>query len=195
MNDVVVVSGERWRDSVIHTHVSILPQTPLPFKLAHNIEQSSICYTIGPAIFKMNNQQNSPFFEQAVFIGTQMGFCMPLAPTEISSFCSLHKKSSPSLAQSHWLKSYPLQYRSSQCLHMFLLRHKLIWNMEPSAKHPILASDVSRAETIQDFFCPRCCFCSGSSKLHYHIQVCMYSFIHLFSCQFIISYQREIMVF
>ena len=38
-----------------------------------------MCYTIGPAIFKMNNQQNSPFFEQTVFIGTQMGFCTPLS--------------------------------------------------------------------------------------------------------------------
>ena len=30
----------------IHIHVSILPQTPLPSRL-HNIEQSSMCYTVG----------------------------------------------------------------------------------------------------------------------------------------------------
>ena len=28
------------------THVSILPQTPLPFRLPHNTEQSSMCYTV-----------------------------------------------------------------------------------------------------------------------------------------------------
>ena len=65
-------------------------------------------------------------FEQAIFIGTQMGFYMPLSPTERSSFCSLHKKSSPSLAQNHWLKFYLLQSRSSLRLHMFLLWHRLI---------------------------------------------------------------------
>ena len=138
------------------SYTSPFSPNSLPPRLARNTEQSSICCTAGPAIFQMNNQQNSPCFEQAIFIGTQMGFCMPLSPTERSSFCSLHKKSSPSLAQNHWLKSYLLQSRSSLRLHMFLLWHRLIWNTEPSAKHPILASDVSRTESMQDFFCPRC---------------------------------------
>ena len=144
-----------------------------------------MCYTIGPAIFKMNNQQNSPFFEQTVFIGTQMGFCTPLSPTGSSSFC-LHKKSSPSHAQNHWLESCLLQSGSSLCLHMFLLRHRLIWNMEPSAKHPVLASDVSRAESIQDF-CPRCYVsvlaarnCTATSMyvfIHSCVQLPIYSFL------------------
>ena len=30
INKVVIVSGEQWRDSVIHIQVSIVPQTPLP---------------------------------------------------------------------------------------------------------------------------------------------------------------------
>ena len=28
--------------------VSILPQTPFPSRLPHNIKQSSLCYTVGP---------------------------------------------------------------------------------------------------------------------------------------------------
>jgi len=44
----VIFSGEQWRDSALHIHISILPQTPLPSRLAHNIQQSSLCYTIGP---------------------------------------------------------------------------------------------------------------------------------------------------
>ena len=36
------------RDSATHTPVSILPHTPFPSMLAHNIDQSSMCYTIGP---------------------------------------------------------------------------------------------------------------------------------------------------
>ena len=48
INNVVIVSGERWRDSAIHMHVSILSQTPLPSRLPHNIEQNYMCYTIGP---------------------------------------------------------------------------------------------------------------------------------------------------
>ena len=36
------------------TYVSILPQTPLPSRL-HNIEQSSMCYTVGPCwLFILN---------------------------------------------------------------------------------------------------------------------------------------------
>ena len=45
-NDVVIVSGEQWRDSAIHVHVSILPQTPLPSRLPHNVEQSSVDYPV-----------------------------------------------------------------------------------------------------------------------------------------------------
>ena len=48
MNNIVVVSGEQRRDSAIHTHVSILPQTPVLSRLPHNIEQSSTCYMVGP---------------------------------------------------------------------------------------------------------------------------------------------------
>ena len=32
----------------IYPHVSILPQTPLPRRLLCNVEQSSLCYTVGP---------------------------------------------------------------------------------------------------------------------------------------------------
>ena len=42
MDSVVIVSGGQQRDSAIHSHVSILPQTPLPSRLPHNIEQSSL---------------------------------------------------------------------------------------------------------------------------------------------------------
>ena len=45
-NNVVIASGEQQRDLAIHIHVSILP-TSLPFRLP-NIEQSSMCYTVGP---------------------------------------------------------------------------------------------------------------------------------------------------
>ena len=47
-NNVVIVSGEPRRDSVIHIHVSILPQAPLPPRLPQNTEQNSLCCTAGP---------------------------------------------------------------------------------------------------------------------------------------------------
>ena len=40
INNVVIVSGGRQRDSVVHIHVSILLQIPLPSSLPHNTEQS-----------------------------------------------------------------------------------------------------------------------------------------------------------
>ena len=48
INNVVVVSGGRQKDSAIHVHVSFLPQTPFPSRLPHNIKQSSLGYTVGP---------------------------------------------------------------------------------------------------------------------------------------------------
>ena len=46
-NTVVIVSDGQQRDSAIHVHVTILPQMPLPSRL-NNIEQSSMCSTVGP---------------------------------------------------------------------------------------------------------------------------------------------------
>ena len=40
-----MISGGQQRNSAIHIHVSILPQTPLPSRLSRNIEQSSMSYT------------------------------------------------------------------------------------------------------------------------------------------------------
>ena len=47
INNVVLVSGVQQSESVIHIHVSILFQILFPFGLLHNIEQSSLCYTVG----------------------------------------------------------------------------------------------------------------------------------------------------
>ena len=52
-NNAVTVSGEQWRDSAIHIHVPILPQTPIPSRLPHDIEQGSMCYTVGPCWLSM----------------------------------------------------------------------------------------------------------------------------------------------
>ena len=48
INNVVIVSGVQQSDSVIPIHVSILFQILLPFRLLQDIEQSSLCYTVGP---------------------------------------------------------------------------------------------------------------------------------------------------
>ena len=55
-NSIVIVSSEQQHVSAIHIHVSILPQTPLPSRLPHNIEQSSMYGTIALShIFKGTN--------------------------------------------------------------------------------------------------------------------------------------------
>ena len=48
INSVVSVSGIQQSDSVIHIHVSLLFQILFPFRLLQNIEQSFLCYTVGP---------------------------------------------------------------------------------------------------------------------------------------------------
>ena len=55
INNVLIVSGEQLRDSAIPIHVSILPQTPLPFRLPHNIEQSSLCYAVDSCCLSILN--------------------------------------------------------------------------------------------------------------------------------------------
>ena len=55
INNVVLVSGVKQSDSVIHIHVSILFQIIFAFRLLQNIEQSSPCYTVGPCRLSILN--------------------------------------------------------------------------------------------------------------------------------------------
>ena len=48
INNVVWTSGIQQSDSDIHINVSIPFQNFFPFKLLHNMEQSSLCYAVGP---------------------------------------------------------------------------------------------------------------------------------------------------
>ena len=47
LTSVVIVSGIQKSGSVIHIHVSILSQILFPFRLLHNVAQSSLGYTGG----------------------------------------------------------------------------------------------------------------------------------------------------
>ena len=60
INTVVMVSGRHQRDSPRRTHASFLPQTPLPSRLPHDIEQSSLWWTAGPCGFSMLNTTVCP---------------------------------------------------------------------------------------------------------------------------------------
>ena len=48
INNIVLVSGVQQSDLIIHIHVSILFQIIFPFRLLQNIEQRSLCCTVGP---------------------------------------------------------------------------------------------------------------------------------------------------
>ena len=47
INNILLVSGVQQSDSVIHMHKAILFQVLFPYRLLQNIEQSSLCYTVG----------------------------------------------------------------------------------------------------------------------------------------------------
>ena len=53
----MLVSGIQQSDSVIHIQVSILFQVIFPFRLLQNIEQSSLCYTVGTRWLSILNIQ------------------------------------------------------------------------------------------------------------------------------------------
>ena len=55
INNVVLASGAQQNDSLIHIHLSILSQILFPSRSLHNIEQSSLCYTVGPCSFFILN--------------------------------------------------------------------------------------------------------------------------------------------
>ena len=55
VNSVLIFSGGQQRESDRRTHVSILPQTPFPSRLPHNIEQSSLCCAVGPCWLSISN--------------------------------------------------------------------------------------------------------------------------------------------
>ena len=46
--NVVLVSGVQQSESVIHIHISTLFQILFPYRSLQRIEQSSLCYTVGP---------------------------------------------------------------------------------------------------------------------------------------------------
>ena len=50
INNVMIVSGEQQE-----RNVSSLPQTPLPSRLPHNTEQSTLCYTVSPCWLSIFN--------------------------------------------------------------------------------------------------------------------------------------------
>lgn len=61
----MIVSGERWRDSAVHLHVSIIPQTPLPSRLWPEISSSiSHCEFILFFIYKVMNTYNIKYYNR-----------------------------------------------------------------------------------------------------------------------------------
>ena len=57
INNAVIVSSEQQRDSAMHILISIFLLTPLPSRLPHNIEQSSLSYTVGLCWLSFKIQQ------------------------------------------------------------------------------------------------------------------------------------------
>ena len=94
----MIVSDGQQRDSAIHTRVSILPQTPLPSRLPHNIEQElSVPYS--RSLLLMHFKYSS------VYLSIPNSLTIPptLPPATVSSLslcvclCFVHKISSPFL--------------------------------------------------------------------------------------------------
>ena len=55
INNVVIVSGAQQNASATHICGCILSQIPLPTRLPHKLEQSSLSYTIGSYLFSLLN--------------------------------------------------------------------------------------------------------------------------------------------
>ena len=53
--NIVLVSSVQKSDSIIHTHISILFQILFSSGLLQNVEQTSLCYTVGPCWLSIFN--------------------------------------------------------------------------------------------------------------------------------------------
>ena len=76
INNVGIVSGKQQRDSAIHIHVSILPQTSFPSRMPHNIEQSSVSCAVGPywlSILNVAVQYHAIFMTVALYYSLKSG--------------------------------------------------------------------------------------------------------------------------
>ena len=58
-NNIVIFSGEQQSDSAIHTRGPIIPKTPLPSRLPHNVEQSSLCYIYSRSLLVIHFKYSS----------------------------------------------------------------------------------------------------------------------------------------
>ena len=81
INNVIIVSGEPWRDSAMHIYVSTVPQAPLPSRLPHNIEQSSLWRTIGPCWLPILNRAECVYDH----------FKLPNYPLTLATISSFYK--------------------------------------------------------------------------------------------------------
>ena len=61
INNTVIVSGEQWRDSAIHTDVSILPQTPLPSRLPHDTDPCATQWALLVIHFEYSSVYRQPW--------------------------------------------------------------------------------------------------------------------------------------
>ena len=71
---MLIVSGGQQRDSAIDVHVSILPQTPLPSRLPHNIKRISLCYTVKERVHHLVMSDSATQWTVALQASLSMGF-------------------------------------------------------------------------------------------------------------------------
>ena len=71
---MLIVSGGQQRDSAIDVHVSILPQTPLPSRLPHNIKWISLCYTVKEHVHHLVMSDSATQWTVALQASLPMGF-------------------------------------------------------------------------------------------------------------------------
>ena len=68
------MSGGQQRDPAIDVHVFILPQTPLPSRLPHNIKQISLCYTVKECVHHLVMSDSATQWAGALQASLPMGF-------------------------------------------------------------------------------------------------------------------------
>ena len=72
LSNVVLVSGVQQSHSVLHIHVPILFQILFPLWLLQNVEQSSLCYIVGPCWLPILNIVKGDF-QSALGFHTGLG--------------------------------------------------------------------------------------------------------------------------
>ena len=117
---MLVVSGEQWRDSAIHMHVSILPQTPLPSRHASILYLTLLVTVWVRGGENKNTLYKTPGAPLLPALPSLLSYTLPCVCPDVSILFLKHAKWALASGLIHLLVLFPLLECTPKCPHALL---------------------------------------------------------------------------